>query len=115
MRRRDFITVLAGATAWIFRARAQEHQHVIGFLSSAQRAALNSSDSIGSGANLGKEHGRVARTFILERMPHLTSENIAPELWPRGLCRRRDCRLVDKGEIVIRGKVDAGAHEIIGL
>jgi len=28
MRRRDFITVLAGATAWIFAARAQEHRRV---------------------------------------------------------------------------------------
>jgi hypothetical protein len=28
MRRRDFITVLAGATAWIFAARAREHRRV---------------------------------------------------------------------------------------
>ena len=28
MRRRDFITVLAGAIAWIFAARAQEHRRV---------------------------------------------------------------------------------------
>jgi putative tryptophan/tyrosine transport system substrate-binding protein len=34
MRRRDFIRVLAGTTAWISAARAQEPRHVIGFLSS---------------------------------------------------------------------------------
>jgi putative ABC transport system substrate-binding protein len=38
MRRRDFITVLAGATAWAFAARAQEPRRVIGFLSSYKNA-----------------------------------------------------------------------------
>jgi len=33
MRRRDFITVLAGATAWMSAARGQEPRHVIGHLS----------------------------------------------------------------------------------
>jgi putative ABC transport system substrate-binding protein len=33
MRRRDFITVLAGATAWMSAVCAEETQHVIGFLS----------------------------------------------------------------------------------
>ena len=33
MRRRDFITALAGATAWMSAAHAQKPQHVIGFLS----------------------------------------------------------------------------------
>jgi putative tryptophan/tyrosine transport system substrate-binding protein len=33
MRRRDFITTLAGATAWMSAARAQARRHVIGFLS----------------------------------------------------------------------------------
>ena len=34
MRRRDFITVLTGATAWVAAARAQEPRWVIGILSS---------------------------------------------------------------------------------
>src|SRR5215469_12772726 len=34
MKRRDFITVLAGATAWASGAYAQEPRHVVGFLSS---------------------------------------------------------------------------------
>jgi putative ABC transport system substrate-binding protein len=34
MRRRDFVTFLGGATAWVATARAQEPRHVIGFLSS---------------------------------------------------------------------------------
>jgi putative tryptophan/tyrosine transport system substrate-binding protein len=33
MRRRDFITVLAGATAWVAAARGEEPRHVIGYLS----------------------------------------------------------------------------------
>jgi putative ABC transport system substrate-binding protein len=33
MRRRDFITSLAGAAAWISVARAQEARYVIGYLS----------------------------------------------------------------------------------
>jgi putative ABC transport system substrate-binding protein len=33
MRRRDFVTLLSGATAWVATARAQERQHVIGHLS----------------------------------------------------------------------------------
>ena len=33
MRRRDFMTALAGATAWMSAARAQEPRHVVGYLS----------------------------------------------------------------------------------
>ena len=33
MRRRDFVTFLSGAMAWVTAARAQEQRHVIGFLS----------------------------------------------------------------------------------
>src|SRR5215472_15684313 len=39
-RRRDFITALAGATAWMSAARAQEPRRVIGFLSSISAAEL---------------------------------------------------------------------------
>jgi len=35
MKRRDFMTALAGATAWVAAARAQEPRKVIGFLGSA--------------------------------------------------------------------------------
>ena len=34
MKRRDFITAIAGATAWVAKARAQEPRRVIGLLSS---------------------------------------------------------------------------------
>jgi putative ABC transport system substrate-binding protein len=40
MRRRDFITVLAGATAWAAAARAQESQRLIGVLGSASYGAF---------------------------------------------------------------------------
>ena len=40
MRRRDFITVLAGATAWAAAARAQKSQRMIGVLGSASYGAL---------------------------------------------------------------------------
>ena len=40
MRRRDFITVLAGATAWAGAARAQKSQRMIGVLGSASYGAL---------------------------------------------------------------------------
>ena len=38
MKRRDFITVIASATAWIATARAQEPRHVIGHLSGRSEA-----------------------------------------------------------------------------
>jgi putative tryptophan/tyrosine transport system substrate-binding protein len=40
MRRRDFITVLAGATAWMSAARAQEPRRTIGVLGSASYGAF---------------------------------------------------------------------------
>ena len=40
MRRRDFITVLAGGTAWAAAARAQKSQRMIGVLGSASYGAL---------------------------------------------------------------------------
>jgi putative ABC transport system substrate-binding protein len=39
MRRRDFITVLGGATAWISTARAQKTRHVVGVLSAFPKSA----------------------------------------------------------------------------
>jgi len=35
MRRRDFVTFLIGATAWVTDARAQEQRHVIGYLATS--------------------------------------------------------------------------------
>ena len=40
MRRRDFITVLAGGTAWAAAARAQKSQRMIGVLGSASYGAF---------------------------------------------------------------------------
>ena len=41
MKRRNFITVLAGATAWVAGARAQEQRRVIGVLGSASYGAFH--------------------------------------------------------------------------
>src|SRR5215472_14629700 len=40
MRRRDFVTLLSGATAWVATARAQEPQRTIGVLGSASYGAF---------------------------------------------------------------------------
>jgi putative ABC transport system substrate-binding protein len=50
MRRRDFITVLAGATAWMSAARAQEPRRVIGLLSS-----ITFSSYLGADAAMARE------------------------------------------------------------
>ena len=41
MKRRDFITIVASATAWMSAARAQEPRHVIGYLSGFSAASPN--------------------------------------------------------------------------
>jgi putative tryptophan/tyrosine transport system substrate-binding protein len=45
MRRRDFIAVVASATAWVATARAQEPQRVIGVLGSASYGAFPGSEA----------------------------------------------------------------------
>src|ERR1700758_3650977 len=45
MRRRDVVTFLGGATAWVAAARAQEPQRVIGVLSSASYGAFPGSEA----------------------------------------------------------------------
>src|SRR5215471_574696 len=45
MRRRDFVTLLGGATAWAATARAQEPRRVIGVLSSMSYRALPGSEA----------------------------------------------------------------------
>ena len=44
MKRRDFVTFLGGATAWVATARAQEPRRVIGLLSSMSYGALRESE-----------------------------------------------------------------------
>jgi putative tryptophan/tyrosine transport system substrate-binding protein len=46
MRRRDFVTFLGGATAWVATARAQEPRHVIGFLNSAYKNAYPGGETV---------------------------------------------------------------------
>jgi putative tryptophan/tyrosine transport system substrate-binding protein len=45
MRRRDFVTFLGGATAWVATARAQEPRRVIGVLGSASSSAFPGGDA----------------------------------------------------------------------
>ena len=45
MRRRDFVSFLGGATAWVAAARAQESRRVIGVLSGASYGAYQAEAS----------------------------------------------------------------------
>ena len=45
MRRRDFVTVLAGATAWMSAARGQEPRRIIGILNSAYKNAYPAAET----------------------------------------------------------------------
>jgi putative tryptophan/tyrosine transport system substrate-binding protein len=63
MRRRDFITVLAGATAWMSAARGQEPRHVIGVLS-ALRKPTGSFDAAMPGALAGFYQGLRETGFV---------------------------------------------------
>ena len=45
MRRRDFVTFLSGAMAWIHSARAQEPRRVIGVVRSSPSANIPGSDA----------------------------------------------------------------------
>jgi putative tryptophan/tyrosine transport system substrate-binding protein len=82
MRRRDFVTVLAGATAWISTAGAQESRWVIGILSSI---APNSYPELDAGLIRGLENtgfieGKnisIIRRWVdgqYDRLPSLASE-----------------------------------------
>ena len=45
MRRRDFVTLLSGATAWVATARAQEPQRMTGVLGTASYGAFPGSEA----------------------------------------------------------------------
>ena len=49
MRRREFITILGGATAWPLAARAQQHLPVIGFLHQGSPEPLTLTNAFGKG------------------------------------------------------------------
>jgi putative tryptophan/tyrosine transport system substrate-binding protein len=82
MRRRDFITVLAGATVWISTARAQEPRWVIGILSSITPNSYPELDagSIRGLENTGFIEGKnisIIRRWAdsqYDRLPSLASE-----------------------------------------
>src|SRR5215469_12403313 len=61
MRRRDFITALAGATAWMSAAHAQNPRRVIGFLS-----AFESSDEIPGAGGLASLYQGLKETGFIE-------------------------------------------------
>ena len=61
MRRRDFFTVLAGATAWMSAVCAEEPRHVIGFLS-----AFESSNEIPGAGGLASFYQGLKETGFIE-------------------------------------------------
>jgi putative tryptophan/tyrosine transport system substrate-binding protein len=91
MRRRDFVTLLASATAWVATARAQEPRRTIGVLGSASYGAF-------PGAELAFIQGLKATGF-------LEGENISIEWrWAEGQYNRlssQAAELVDRNVAVI--------------
>jgi putative ABC transport system substrate-binding protein len=61
MKRRDFITILAGATAWMSAVCAEEPRHVIGFLS-----AFESSNEIPGAGGLASFYPGLKETGFIE-------------------------------------------------
>jgi putative tryptophan/tyrosine transport system substrate-binding protein len=84
MRRRDFVTFLGGATAWVATARAQEPRHVVGFLSGASHPSPGTLAAVYQGL---KETGFVERKNLsieslwasgqYDRLPSLAAELVA--------------------------------------
>jgi putative tryptophan/tyrosine transport system substrate-binding protein len=84
MKRRDFMTALAGATAWASSAYAQEPRHVIGFLSGASHPSPGTLAAVYQGL---KETGFVQRKDLsiefrwasgqYDRLPSLAAELVA--------------------------------------
>jgi putative tryptophan/tyrosine transport system substrate-binding protein len=84
MKRRDFMTALAGATAWASGAYAQEPRHVIGFLSGFSHATPGTLEAFYQGL---KETGFVERKNLsiefrwaggqYDRLPSLAAELVA--------------------------------------
>src|SRR5215469_17593655 len=84
MRRRDFITILAGAMAWMSAARAQEPRQVIGFLGGLSDAMPGTLAAFYQGL---KETGFVERKNLsiefrwagghYDRLPSLVAELVA--------------------------------------
>jgi putative tryptophan/tyrosine transport system substrate-binding protein len=89
MRRRDFITFLSGATAWVAAARAQEPRRVIGILSgfsnpdpfpgglAAFYQGLRESGFV-EGKNISTEFRRADGNY--DRLPSLASELVARDV-----------------------------------
>jgi putative tryptophan/tyrosine transport system substrate-binding protein len=88
MRRRDFVTFLSGAMAWIHSARAQEPRRVIGVLRSSSSASIPGSDAaflqgladagFMEGKNISIEWRWAGGRY--DRLPSLVSELLARDV-----------------------------------